>query len=134
LSYVQRNGVLGDIADGTADVKLALLTLFGCPLKIGEDPLILRPCAFVSGGALYTHGTSMKVNTATTHPQISWGGSALLAAHVAEHFEIVGDASVGVNAIRDHFGFTGGADGFSTAWSTPAVYLSTGLGFRLLLP
>jgi hypothetical protein len=134
LTYVQRNGVLGDIEDGTADVKLALLTVFGCPLKIGEKTVIFRPCAFVSGGGLHTRGTSMKLNTATTHPQISWGGSALLAVHVVEHFEIVGDASVGVNAIRDHFGFTGGPTPFATAWSTPAVYLSTGLGFRLLLP
>ena len=132
ITYVQRNGVLGDVQDGRADVKLALVTLTGCPLEIGGDTLDFRPCAFVSGGELYTRGTGAEQET-QYHPQFSGGGAALVALRVAESVEIVGDASVGVTAIRDHFGFTS-ESGFSTAWSTPAVYISTGLGFRLLLP
>jgi len=136
FTYLQRLGVHGVAADGEADVKLGLVSLLGCPLKLGDETLVLRPCAMLSGGTLYTHGVDTDAASTSYHPQFSWGGAVLLAVHVTEKAEIVGDAGVGVTAIRDHFGFTAPTSDmtFTTSWSTPPVYISTGLGFRVLLP
>jgi hypothetical protein len=50
--------------------------------------------------------------------------------------EIVGDAGVGVNLIRDTFTFgpCSSAADCTQVGKTPPLYISTGLGFRLLLP
>ncbi len=136
ITYAQRNSVTGArIEDGAADVKLGLISVYGCPLRISENPLIFQPCAFVSGGELYTKGRGDVEASASFHPQFSWGGAALLGLRVAEDFEIVADASVGVSSIRDRFGYTDATGaGLSVAWTTPLVYISTGLGFRVRLP
>jgi len=130
ITYVMRDGVLGDVQDSRANVKLALVTVLGCPVKFGGSTLVFRPCAFIAGGDLYTRGSGS--NESNYNAQLSWGGAAQLTLHVAKQLEFVGDANVGVTAIRDRFWFA--TPDFSVAWTTPAVYISTGLGFRVLLP
>jgi hypothetical protein len=133
ISHVERLG-LSDPA-GQANFTLTLLSLSGCPLRIGGDIVVFRPCATLSGGALHTRGTDTNDAPATTRQYFSWGGSGMFSARLGELLEIVGDAGVGVTLIRDQFSFgVCPGDGCHQFWKTPELYLSTGLGFRLRLP
>ena len=134
ITHVEQVGPLETAAN--ANFTLTLLGLRACPLRIGGDVLVFRPCAAISGGGLHT--TSEEA-TARFRPYVSWGGTGLLSIRLGELVEIVGDAGVGVPVIRDTFWF-GNCDGRGNGsactriWKTPALYMSTGLGFRLRLP
>jgi hypothetical protein len=133
ISYAERLGVSGD-GDTKADVKFALFSVLGCPLRIGENVVIFRPCASFSGGALYTRGLDTPTPNPSYSPQFSGGGSAVLSVHLSEALELAADAGVGVTFIRDRFGFNDASLHFHQSWQTQALYISTGLGFRLPLP
>ena len=119
-----------------ANFALTLVTLSACPLRIGGDVLVFRPCAAMSGGALRAWGTESDAPP-QTRGYLSWGGSGTLAVRLGEVTEIVGDAGVGETLIRDTFIFgTPPCPGPQcvVAGETSALYISTSLGFRLLLP
>jgi hypothetical protein len=124
---VQPPGGGRDIFD--ANFALSLLALSVCPLRIGGDVLVFRPCAFASGGLLSAWATETARAQSNTRGYASWGGAGMLSIRLGEVVEIVGDAGVGLTLIRDQFGFEA-----VTFWTTPVPYVLTGLGFRLALP
>jgi hypothetical protein len=138
ITHVERLGIAGDSSDAIsrANFALTLVTLSGCPLRIGGNVVVFRPCARASGGALRAWGTDTNQAQAATRNYWSWGGAGVLSAQISELVEIVGDAGVGVNLIRDTFTFgrcTTPSD-CTQVGKTPPLYISTGLGLRLLLP
>jgi hypothetical protein len=120
-------------AAGNASFTLTLVGLSACPLRIGGDIVVFRPCASVSGGGLHTTSDDP---AARFRPYLSWGQTSTLSLRLGELAEIVGDAGVGVPLIRDTFTFGCDHAGVGCAYkSTPhPLYISAGLGFRLLLP
>jgi hypothetical protein len=138
ITHVERLGIAGDSGDAIsrANFALTLVTLSGCPLRIGGNVVAFRPCARAAGGALRAWGTDTNQPQAATRNYWSWGGAGVLSAQLSELVEIVGDAGVGVNLIRDTFTFgrcTNPKD-CTQVGKTPPLYISTGLGLRLLLP
>jgi hypothetical protein len=119
-------------AAGDASFTLTLVGLSACPLRIGGNIVVFRPCASASGGGLHTSSSDP---TARLRPYASWGGTSMLSVRLGELAEIVGDAGVGVTLIRDTFTF-GGCSQSKCPYSatTQPLYISGGLGFRLLLP
>jgi hypothetical protein len=113
-----------------ANFALTLVTLAGCPLRIGNATLVFRPCATGSAGDLRGWSTHTDTPLASNHLYLSWGGSGVLLLRLGELAEIVGDAGVGVTPIAYRFQFNGSA----VFWTTPRLYISSGLGFRLRLP
>ena len=113
-----------------ANFALTLVTLAGCPLRIGNETLAFRPCAAVSAGDLRSWSTHTDISLARNSGYLSWGGSGMLLLRLGELAEIVGDAGVGVTVTRYNFQF----DNLVTFPGTGQLYISTGLGFRLRLP
>jgi hypothetical protein len=127
ISHVERRGLSSDGAE--ANFTLTLATLSVCPLRVAGGFLVLRPCAFVNGGALHAWGSETTNLQQRTRPYGALGGSVLLFARLSQAIDIVGDFSVGASLLRDTFGF-----GQAQPWQTPALYLSTGIGIRFALP
>ena len=125
LSHVERRG----IAEGGSETNftLTLLTVSACPLRVGDGALVLRPCAFASGGALHAWGSSSESPQARTRPYLAWGGSAQVSLRTSQTIEIVADLGIGSTLIRDRFVFEQ-----AQFWKTPALYLSSGLGLRFV--
>ena len=119
-----------------ANFALTLVSLSGCPLRIGGNVVVFRPCAVVSGGALRASGTDPRDPQASTRPYWSWGGAGMISVRLGQLVEIVGDASVGVPMLRDAFTFGDcvGSRASCTFWKTSPLYISSGLGLSLLLP
>jgi hypothetical protein len=113
---------------GEANFAFTVGTLSLCPWRLGGAFLEVRPCAWASGGAL--RSWSSKTTNPQTHTSQywAWGGSALAFMRLGEVVEIVADAGVGAPVLREHFVFEG-----KPFWETPALYLSTGLGLRILI-
>jgi len=136
ITHVRRYGVAGDSSDAIsrANFALTLFTLSGCPLRIGGNVVVFRPCAQASGGVLRAWGTETNDAQAATRGYLSWGGAGVLSVRVSERVEIVGDAGVGVNLLRDTFTFgrCSNPSDCTQVGKTPPLYISTGLGFRLL--
>ncbi len=137
ITHVQARGIAAGppTAISRANFALTLFTLSGCPLRIGGNILVFRPCAEVSGGVLRAWGTETENPHPATQSYLSWGGAGTLSVRFGEVWEIVGDAGVGVTLIRDTFTFgrCPGPD-CASAGKTQPVYISTGLGLRWLLP
>jgi hypothetical protein len=140
-THVERLGIATGPADpiSRANFALTLFTLSACPLRIGGEVVVFRPCAALSGGVLRAWGTETKDPQPATRNYWSWGGVGTLSVRLGEVAEIVGDAGVGVTLIRDTFTFGDCRNGPNAPDCTPAgktqpLYISTGLGFRLLLP
>jgi hypothetical protein len=114
-----------------ANFALTLVTLAGCPLRLGNETLVFRPCATASVGDLRSWSTQTDLSLARDNWYLSWGGSGMLLLRLGEIAEIVGDAGVGVTPIPYGFRFDMTTDVF---WTTPRLYISSGLGFRLRLP
>jgi hypothetical protein len=127
LSHVQRRGLESGGAE--ANFTLTLATVSACPLHLGGGLLVLRPCAFASGGALYAWGSETTNLQQRTRPYGALGGSVLLFARVSQRLEIVADFSAGATLLRDSFGFDP-----APPWKTPALYLSSGIGARFVFP
>jgi len=145
LSHVERRG----IAEGGSETNftLTLLTVSACPLRVGDGALVLRPCAFASGGALHAWGSSSAGSSSAgsssagsssagsssespqtrTRPYLAWGGSAQVFLRTSQTIEIVADIGIGSTLIRDRFVFEQ-----AQFWKTPALYLSSGLGLRFV--
>ena len=126
ISHVQRRGLEGD--DAEANFTLTLATVSACPLRLAGGWLVLRPCAFASGGALHAWGSESTNLQQRTRPYGAVGGSVLLFVRASQKFEIVGDFSAGATLLRDSFGFE------QDHWKTPALYLSSGIGARFVFP
>lgn len=126
VSHVERWSVVEQ--GGEANFALTLAKFAGCPIRIGAGAVAFRPCAFFGGGPLRAWGAGLPDSPSRTRPYWSWGGSAMLLVRVSEVMEIVGDADVGAALIRDSFAFAG-----QPFWRTPSLYVSSGLGVRLLL-
>jgi len=128
ISHVERRGLsAGAAAD--ANFTLTLATLSACPLHFAGGGLALRPCAFVSGGALYAWGSGTTNPEHSSRPYGALGGSVLVFAHASQAIDIVADLAVGGSLLRDRFGIAG-----AEPWRTPALYLSTGIGTRFVFP
>jgi hypothetical protein len=125
LSHVERRGLESGGAE--ANFTLTLATLSACPLRLAGGFLVLRSCAFGSGGALHAWGSESTNLQQRTRPYGALGGSALLFAQVSQTMEIVADLAVGASLIRDSFGFDE-----EQPWKTPALYLSSGIGARFV--
>ena len=126
-SHVERRGLSS--SDGAeANFTLTLLTLSACPLRLAAGFLGLRPCAFVSGGALHAWGSEAQ-DLQQTRPYGALGGSVLLFARVSQTVDLVADLALAGTLVRDSFGF-----GEAQAWQTPALYLSSGIGVRFVFP
>ncbi|HEY4106682.1 MAG TPA: hypothetical protein VGM44_22430, partial [Polyangiaceae bacterium] len=86
ITFVERLGVdlsSADLPAGTkADAKLALFSLLGCPLRIGGNVLIFRPCVALAGGTVYTRGIGLGSSTASYRPQFSWGASGVFSVRL----------------------------------------------------
>jgi hypothetical protein len=119
-----------------ANFALTLVSLSACPLRIGGNVVVFRPCAVVSGGALRASGTDPRDPQARTRPYWSWGGAGMLSVRLGQLLEIVGDAGVGMPLLRDTFTFGDcvGSRASCTFWKTTPLYISSGLGLSLLLP
>ena len=126
LSHVERRGLSSDHG-AEANFTLTLATLSACPLRIAGGFLDLRPCAFVSGGALYAWGAETTNLQQRTRPYGALGGSLLLLAHASQAIDIVADLQVGATLVRDTFGFEQ-----DQPWKTPSLYLSSGIGARFV--
>jgi len=135
FTHARRYDIAGDSSDAIsrANFALTLFTLSGCPLRIGGNIVVFRPCARVSGGVLRAWGTETNQPQTATRNYWSWGGAGVLSVRVSELVEIVGDAGVGVNLIRDTFTFgrCASPSDCTQVGKTPPLYISTGLGFRL---
>jgi hypothetical protein len=130
VSHAEQLGRVHSAAE--AGFSLTQFQLSACPLRLGGDVVIFRPCALISGGTLH----SSSAERASFRPYVAWGALGELSVRLGEVAEIVGDAGVGVPLIRDTFTF--GCDttarNCSYSQTTQSLYISTGLGFRLLLP
>ena len=112
-----------------ANFALTLVTVAGCPLRIGNTTLVFRPCVVGSVGNLRSW-TTHAASTPSDHFYASSGGSGTLTLRLGELVEIIGDAGVGVTLQP----YTVEFDTSDVIWKTPLLYISTGLGFRLRLP
>ncbi len=115
-----------------ANFALTLVTLAGCPLRIGNATLVFRPCVVGSLGNLRSWITQT-ASTSSDHFYASSGGSGILTIRLGELVEILGDASVGEAAPPNSFAFKSSSETV-LFWTTRGLYISTGLGFRLRLP
>jgi len=130
ISHVERRGLSSGIGAGAeANFTLTLATLSACPLRLGAGFLELRPCAFVSGGALHAWGSQTTNPQQRTRPYGALGGSLLLFARVTQRVDIIADLALGGTLIRDSFGFDQ-----EQPWQTPGLYLSSGVGARFGFP
>jgi hypothetical protein len=133
ISHVQRRGLSSGEAE--ANFTLSLISVSVCPFRLTGGFLVLRPCAFVSGGALYAWGSDSAGGSDSTNlqqhtrPYGAFGGSLLLFVPVSQTVEIVADLALGATMLRDTFGFDQ-----DQPWKTPALYLSSGLGLRFVFP
>ena len=128
LSHVERRGLSsGDGAE--ANFTLTLATVSACPLRLGGNLLELRPCAFVNGGLLYAWGSQTTNTQQRTRPYGALGGSLALVVRASQAIDIIADLAVGASLVRDSFGFEQ-----DQPWRTPALYLSTGIGARFVVP
>ena len=126
FTHVERRGI--SEGSGEANFTLSVGTLSACPWRIGGAVLEVRPCIWASGGALRSWSSATTKPHTHTSQYWAWGGSALAFAELAEAVEIIADVGVGAPLLRDDFVFEG-----NQFWKTPALYLSTGLGLRVLL-
>lgn len=129
LSHVQRRGLSSGGAEAEANFTLTLATLMACPVRVAGGFLVLRPCAFASGGALHAWGSKTSNVQQRTRPYGALGGSALLFGRVSQTIEIVADFAIGATVLQDSFGFDQ-----DQSWTTPALYLSSGIGVRFVFP
>ncbi|HKO49689.1 MAG TPA: hypothetical protein VJV79_18295 [Polyangiaceae bacterium] len=125
LSHVERRGLSSGTAE--ANFTLTLATVSACPLRIQGGFLVLRPCAFVSGGALHAWGSQTTNLQQRTRPYGALGGSVMLLAQVSQALELVADLGLGATLVPDTFGFDD-----DQPWKTPPVYLSSGIGARFV--
>jgi len=126
VSHAERRGLTRGAGD--ANFALTLVTLTGCPWRLGGRVLEVLPCAWLGGGALRSWGTRTPDPQMRTRQYWAGGGSLLIVLHTGEVVEIVADAGVGAPFIRDRFAFQD-----AEFWRTPSLYLSTGLGIRITL-
>ncbi|MEO8983744.1 MAG: hypothetical protein ABI548_29530 [Polyangiaceae bacterium] len=126
FTHLERRG----IAEGSGEANFALTvgTLSVCPWRIRGALLEVRPCAWVSAGALRSWSSKTTKPQALTSQYWAWGGSAVAFVRLGKAMEIVADTGVGAPLLQDHFVFEG-----STFWKTPTLYVSTGLGLRVFL-
>jgi hypothetical protein len=125
-SHVERRGL--SASDGAeANFTLTLMTASACPVRLSSGFLELRPCAFMSGGALYAWGSKTTNLQRRTRPYGALGGSVLLLARASQAIDIVADLAVGASLLRDSFGFDR-----DQPWQTPRIYLSSGIGARFV--
>lgn len=125
LAHSQVRGV--EVSSAEASFASTLATLSACPIRVGAHAFSVRPCLFISGGALHAWGEETTNARAHTRPQASWGGAALGFVRVSEAVDIVGDLRLGSTLIRDQFAFDTLA-----VWKTPPLYLSSGIGARFV--
>jgi len=126
VSHVERRGLSSD-SGAEANFTLTVATLSACPVRLAAGFFALRPCAFVSGGALHAWGSQTTNRQQRTRPYGALGGSLLLFARVSQAFEIVANLEAGPTLVRDTFGFDQ-----EQPWQTPALYLSSGIGARVV--
>ena len=125
ISHVQRRGL--ESGDAEANFTLTLATLSACPLRAAANFVVLRTCAFASGGALHAWGSSTTNLQQRTRPYGVVGGSLSVGAQISQTVEMVTDLAAGTTLLRDSFGFDQ-----EQAWKTPALYLSSGIGARFM--
>ncbi len=127
VSHLELRGV--PQGDAEASFSLTAATLSACPLRLGGRSLSLRPCAFATGGALHAWGSGSTPDPqARTRPYWSWGGSLLLLVRASQALDIVSNLGLGSTLVRDQFRFEG-----APFWTTPTVYLFSGVGARFVL-
>jgi hypothetical protein len=126
FSYAEQRGLIGSGAD--AHFSLSLATLSACPLRADLGALGIRPCAFGSVGALRASTTKAAEPVTVVRTYLAWGGSAMLLLRLGQTFEIVADTGLGATLLSYRFDLDGAELG-----TTPALYLSTNLGFRFVI-
>jgi len=124
-SHTERRGI--PAAGSEANFTLTTGTLRACPLRLGDDRIVVRPCAFATGGALHAWGTHNANPQTLTRQFWAWGGSAQVFLRATQAVDIVADLGVGAPILRDQFSFQE-----ADFWKTPALYLSSGVGLRFV--
>ena len=125
LSHSERRGV--SAGDAEANFALSQATLTGCPVRIGDPAISLRPCVFTSLGALRVWSSDNADPQAHTRPHWAWGGSALVLLRVSKTVDIAADIGMASTLIRDRFELQQ-----ARVWQTRALYLSSGIGLRFV--
>jgi hypothetical protein len=125
VSHSERRGI--STGDTEANFALTQGTLSACPVKVGDESISLRPCAFTTAGVLRAWSSdSIGVHT-RTRPSWAWGGSLLVFLHVTQTTEIIANFSAASPLIRDRFEAQP-----AWSWMTPPLYLSSGVGLRFV--
>jgi hypothetical protein len=125
VSHLERRGI--STGDTEANFALTQRTLTGCPVKIGDESISLRPCAFTTVGVLRAWSTDSVGLHTRTRPSWAWGGSLLVFLHVTQITEVIADFGVASPLIRDRFEAQP-----AWSWMTPPLYLSSGVGLRFV--
>jgi hypothetical protein len=123
--HSERRGISS--GDTEANFALSQATLTGCPVKLGDPPISLRPCAFTTAGVLRAWSSDSFGLHARTRPTWAWGGSLLASLQVTQTTEIIADFQAASPLVRDRFEVPP-----TWSWTTPALYLSTGVGLRFV--
>ncbi len=124
-AHSERRGI--PAAGSEANFTLTTGTLSACPLRLGDERITVRPCAFASGGALHAWGTRNANPQTLTRQFWAWGGTAQVFLRASQALDIVADLGVGAPLLRDQFSFQD-----AEFWKTPALYLSSGVGLRFV--
>lgn len=125
VAHTERRSI--PTGDARASFALTQATLTVCPFELRQGPIAARPCAFTSAGVLRASGSDAAGQHGQSRPSWAWGGSVLAFARVTQTLELQADFNVGSPLIRDRFEARPG-----WTWRTPALYVSSGIGVRLL--
>lgn len=128
VSHWERRAVTAPDSTLEAHFAFTLATLSACPVQWDARALVLRPCLNLELGAVHSWASRASDVRGASNPFISWGGSLLLLVPLGQLFELYADAGLNANLIRYHFEFQN-----QPFLSTPELYVSTGVGFRLHL-
>lgn len=124
-SHSERRGI--STGDTEANFALTQGTLTACPVRIGDESISLRPCAFTTAGVLRAWSTDNVGLHIRTRPTWAWGGSLLVFLHVTQTTEIIADFQAATPLIRDGFEAQPAWE-----WMTPSLYLSSAVGLRFV--
>jgi hypothetical protein len=121
VSHTQLRGV--SLGPGEANFAYTLPTIEACPVRLGSKVFGIRPCGFVSTGALKVWGS--RVHDSEQHWRFfgAAGPALLVQVRISKGIEIIADGRAGFAIARDDFAFDG-----RPFFSTPALGVSSALG------
>lgn len=125
--HAQRRGVVAPV--GEANFSYTLPTLEVCPVRLGPKVFGIRPCGFVTAGALKAWGSQVFEEQERLRFFGAAGPALLALLRLGERVEIIADARAGFAFGKDQFAFDG-----MPFFTTPALGFSSAAGVAVGFP